>query len=110
VFINNEHALIDICIASNNVDGCHRCCVKSQSCVGHHQSSRLRHAAVKPVRLCITALRELLIEFYCMRFQVLTAASMKLGVFWNVLPCSRLDVDIQLRTRQHIPEDSEIRI
>jgi hypothetical protein len=34
------------------------------------------------------------------RFQVLVAASMKLRIFW--------DVDIQLRTRQCIPEDSEL--
>jgi hypothetical protein len=51
------------------------------------------------------------------------AASMKLRIFWDVLPCSSLDVvalmmeaartsvtsvDIQLRTRQYIPEDSEL--
>jgi hypothetical protein len=70
-----------------------------------------------------------------MRFQVLTAASMKLKIFWDVLPCSSLNfdrrfrgtccihhqalmmeaartsetsVEIQLRTRQYIPEDSEL--
>jgi hypothetical protein len=55
------------------------------------------------------------------RFQVLTAASVKFRVFWDVLPCSQIDVDrqaartsetsvdIELRTRQCIPEDSELR-
>jgi hypothetical protein len=53
---------------------------------------------------------------------------MKLRIFWDVLPCSQLNVegrfrgalmmeaartsetsvDIQLRTRQYIPEDSEL--
>jgi hypothetical protein len=31
------------------------------------------------------------------RFQVLTAASMKLTVFWDVLPCSQGDVDQRFR-------------
>jgi hypothetical protein len=35
------------------------------------------------------------------RFQDLTAASMKLRIFWDVLPC-------QLRIRHYIPEDSEL--
>jgi hypothetical protein len=33
---------------------------------------------------------------------------MKLRVFRDVLPCSYL-VDIQFRTRQYIPEDSDLR-
>jgi hypothetical protein len=33
---------------------------------------------------------------------------MKLRIFWDVLPCSWLNVDIQLSTRQYIPEDSEL--
>jgi hypothetical protein len=33
---------------------------------------------------------------------------MKFRVFWNVLPRSQIDVDIDLRTRQYIPEDSEL--
>jgi hypothetical protein len=37
------------------------------------------------------------------RFQVLTAASMRLRIFWT----SETSVDIQLRRRQYIPEDSE---
>jgi hypothetical protein len=54
-------------------------------------------------------------------FQVLTVMSMKFRVFWNVLPCSKLIalmmkaartsetlVDIEFRTRQYIPEDSEL--
>jgi hypothetical protein len=54
-----------------------------------------------------------------MRLQVLTAASMKLRIFWDVLRCialmmeaartSETSVDIQLRTRQYISEDSELR-
>jgi hypothetical protein len=31
------------------------------------------------------------------RFQVLTAASMKLRVFWDVVPCSQVDVDRRFR-------------
>jgi hypothetical protein len=44
-----------------------------------------------------------------MRFQVLKAASMKFRVFWDVLPCSQINVEIYLTARQYIPEDSEIR-
>jgi hypothetical protein len=68
-----------------------------------------------------------------LRFQVLTAASMKFRVFWDVLPCSEVDVDrcfrgkyclhhlgdeavctsetsvnIYLTTRQYIPENSKL--
>jgi hypothetical protein len=44
------------------------------------------------------------------RFQVLTAASMKFRVFWDILPCSQIDidVDIDLTTWQYIPEDYEL--
>jgi hypothetical protein len=57
------------------------------------------------------------------RFQVLTAASMKFRVFWDVLQCSQVDVDrrfsgayclhhqaddVYLTTRQYIPEDSKL--
>jgi hypothetical protein len=68
-----------------------------------------------------------------MRFQVLTAASMKFKVFWDVLPCSQIDVDrrfrgacclhhqgaertsetsidIDLTTWQYIPEDFELHV
>jgi hypothetical protein len=31
------------------------------------------------------------------RFQVLTAARVKFRAFWNVLPCSQLDVDRRFR-------------
>jgi hypothetical protein len=53
-------------------------------------------------------------------FQVLTPASMKLRIFWDVLAfiirammmqaerISETSVKIQLRTRQYIPEDSEL--
>jgi hypothetical protein len=33
---------------------------------------------------------------------------LKLRNSWDVLPCSSVDVDIQLRTRQYIPRDSEL--
>jgi hypothetical protein len=33
------------------------------------------------------------IEVYYVRFQVLTAASMKFRVFWDVAPCSLVGVD-----------------
>jgi hypothetical protein len=51
------------------------------------------------------------------RFQVLTAASVKFRVFWDVLSCSHVDVDrcfrgalvnIYLTTRQYIPENSTL--
>jgi hypothetical protein len=59
------------------------------------------------------------------RFQVLTAASVKIRVFWDVAPCSHIEVDRRFRalmmeavrtyetsvnfnvtTRQYIPEDN----
>jgi hypothetical protein len=47
------------------------------------------------------------------RFQVLKAASMKLRIFWDLMMeaarTSETSVDIQLRTRQYIPEDSKLR-
>jgi hypothetical protein len=66
-----------------------------------------------------------------MRYQILTASSMKFRVFWDVLPYNQVDVDrrfrgialmmealrtsktsvnIYLFTRQYIPEDSKIRV
>jgi hypothetical protein len=73
---------------------------------------------------------------YIVRCQVLTAASTKFSVFWDVLPCSQVDVDdvsevrtaciialtmeavrtsetsinICLTTWQYIPEDSKLQI
>jgi hypothetical protein len=35
-------------------------------------------------------------------------SQMDVDQFWDVLPCSEIDIDIDLRTRQYIPEDSEI--
>jgi hypothetical protein len=35
-------------------------------------------------------------------------AEVKLRIFWDVLPCSKLNVGIQLRTQQCIPEGSEL--
>jgi hypothetical protein len=45
---------------------------------------------------------------YFVRFQVLTAASMKFRDFSDILPCSQINVDIDLTTQQYIPEDSEL--
>jgi hypothetical protein len=36
-------------------------------------------------------------RLYVVRFQVLTAASMKFRVFWDILPCSQIDVDRSFR-------------
>jgi hypothetical protein len=33
---------------------------------------------------------------------------MKFRVFWDVLPCSQVDVDIYLTTQQYIPHDSDL--
>jgi hypothetical protein len=56
------------------------------------------------------------------RFQVLTATSMKFRVFWDVAPCSHVDVNRRFRgstltsinfnvtTRRYIPEDSINRV
>jgi hypothetical protein len=38
-----------------------------------------------------------IIMFLYMRFQVLTVASIKFRVFWNVAPCSQVDVDRRFR-------------
>jgi hypothetical protein len=32
---------------------------------------------------------------FLMRFQVITAVSMKMAVFWNAAPCSLLEIDSQ---------------
>jgi hypothetical protein len=32
----------------------------------------------------------------------------KFRISWDVLPCSQINVDIVFRTRQYIPEDSEL--
>jgi hypothetical protein len=42
------------------------------------------------------------------RFQVLTAVSMKFRVLWYVLLCSEVDVDLYSTTLQNIPEDSKL--
>lgn len=34
---------------------------------------------------------------YCIRFQVLTKMSIKIAVFWNVVPCGVVDVVRRLR-------------
>jgi hypothetical protein len=57
-----------------------------------------------------------------MRFQVLMVASMKFGVFWDVAPCSQVEVDLMmeavctsemsvnfnLTTWRYIPKDSKL--
>jgi hypothetical protein len=42
-------------------------------------------------------LKVILVYFKDVRFQVLTAASMKFRVFWDVLPCSQVDVNRRFR-------------
>jgi hypothetical protein len=45
---------------------------------------------------------------FCLRFQVLTAASMKFRVFCDVLPCSQINVDRRFRDAcclRHSPDD-----
>jgi hypothetical protein len=46
-------------------------------------------------------------DYFLVRFQVLTAASMEFRVFWDILPYSQIDADIDLTTWLYIPEDSE---
>jgi hypothetical protein len=48
-------------------------------------------------------------SLYTVRLQVLVAVSMKFRVFWDVRT-SETSVDIEFRTRQHIPEDSELHL
>jgi hypothetical protein len=47
-----------------------------------------------------------------LRFQFLTAANKKFRVFWDVLPCSQIDVDRRFRgvccLHHQGPEDSEL--
>jgi hypothetical protein len=38
--------------------------------------------SVKPINLCFAAK-----EKYHVRFEVFTAVTMKIGVFWDVMPC-----------------------
>jgi hypothetical protein len=40
------------------------------------------------------------------RFQILTAASMKFRVFWDVVPCSQVDVDRRFRDA-YCPDDGD---
>jgi hypothetical protein len=37
------------------------------------------------------------LNLYALRFQVLMAASMKVTVFWNVAPCSLIEIDRRFR-------------
>jgi hypothetical protein len=59
-----------------------------------------------------------------MRFKVLTAATMKFRVFWDVASCSHVEddriseaartsetsVNLNMTTRRYIPEDSKLRV
>jgi hypothetical protein len=49
-----------------------------------------------------------------LRFQVLTAASMKFRVFWDVAPCSHVEVDRRFRgaycLHYHPDEDSTLQL
>jgi hypothetical protein len=68
------------------------------------------------------------VEFLNVRFQVLTAVGMKVSVFWDVAPCSHVEVDrrfialmmeavrtsetsvnFNVTTRRYISEDSKLR-
>jgi hypothetical protein len=55
--------------------------------------------AVASDELCFTSCRPTL----CLRFQVLTAASMKFRIFWDEGP-------FNVTTRDYIPEDSKLHI
>jgi hypothetical protein len=44
-----------------------------------------------------TTIRTLISQFY-VRFQVLTAASIKFKVFWDVAPCSHVEADRRFRS------------
>jgi hypothetical protein len=37
------------------------------------------------------------IEYNLVRFQVITATSMKIAIFWDVAPCSLVDADRRFR-------------
>jgi hypothetical protein len=41
------------------------------------------------------------------RFQVLTAASMKFRAFWDVLPCNQIDVDRRFRGMYCLPSSGQ---
>jgi hypothetical protein len=44
------------------------------------------------------------------RFQVLTTANMKLGVFWYVALCSQVEVKFYVTTQRYVPEDSKLQL
>jgi hypothetical protein len=41
--------------------------------------------------------RSVFSSMLCVRFQVLTAASMKVTAFWDIAPCSLVEVDRRFR-------------
>jgi hypothetical protein len=45
---------------------------------------------------------------YHVRFQLLTATCMKMGVFWNVVPCSLVDTDRRFRGAYCLHHQDEI--
>jgi hypothetical protein len=51
------------------------------------------HCALRELQIVISKLNTL----NTMRFQVLVAVSMKFRVFWDILPCSQIDVDQRFR-------------
>jgi hypothetical protein len=53
--------------------------------------------AVRAQYLGLRLKMNILYKNYYVRFQVLTAVSMKYRVFWDILPCSQIDVDRRFR-------------
>jgi hypothetical protein len=44
------------------------------------------------------AVRGIITRLYMARFKVLTAASVNMAVFWDVVPCSQVDTDRRFRS------------
>jgi hypothetical protein len=72
----------------------------------NHFSQKI-HIANNALLLLCTELKLLYVKL--LRFQVLTAASMKLAVFWSVVPCGLVKVDQHFRgarcRHHHRPDD-----
>jgi hypothetical protein len=85
-------------------------CSDSQDTVRFLMNPKVHYRLQKGPVLCQTSPNThtlfLTINLNIVRFQVLTVASMKFTVFWDVEACSPVEVD--LTTRRYIPEDSKI--
>jgi len=128
------------------------CCLWSSGCVPFRKKTLPQPSVLKMESACSSALKvrhhvvpkpwyttkymEQQTKITYVRFQVLTAASMKFRVFWDVAPCSHVEVDRRFRgayclhhqgalmmeavrtsetsvnfnltTRRYIPEDSKL--